>query len=165
MSINGTIFVDPELVKKIKHDLLEKSYYDEIRYNIYSKARWKIVADLTDTFAHVFTGISTILAFASGFFNYALFSFLAGCFGTISLVLLKFSSYALDESKERTNEINILLNKLGITEMPNTSVDENNITNTTSYSINVPKNSDIEEDNLKNKDEPKNSDKKEINNI
>jgi hypothetical protein len=112
------VFIDPELVNKIKKDIIEKSYYSDVKFNIRWKSYWKIIADVSETFAHIFTGVSAILAFASGFFNYTLLSFIAGCFGTGALVLLKFSSYAIAQSKERTQQVNLILDKLGIVDIP-----------------------------------------------
>ena len=107
------------LVERIRTELIEVNYYNDIKYNIRSKSRWKFMSDFTEASSYIFTGISVILSFACTSFDNTNLSFAAGVFGTIALVLLKFSSYALSESKERTNQVNILLKKLEIDEIPN----------------------------------------------
>lgn len=103
---------------KIKTELVNPNYYNDIKRSIRGKSRWKFIGDFTEAISHIFTGISVILSFACGFFDDLVLSFIAGVFGIIALVLLKFSHYAINESKERTEEVNILLNKLKIDEIP-----------------------------------------------
>ena len=115
-------YPDQELIKKIRTELIDSSYYNDISNGIHSKTIWKSVSDATEVVAHIFLGTASILAFASGFFNYTLLAFFSGCSGTIALVLLRFSVFAMGESKERTEEVNILLNKLGMEEIPNIAI-------------------------------------------
>lgn len=118
-----SIASDTNLTNKIRKELVEVTYYDDIKYNIHSRSRWKIIGDTTEAIAHIFTGITAILAFAAGFFNFAMFSFIAGCLGTASLVLLQFSSYAMKESKERTEQVNRMLTSLGIDRIVDITID------------------------------------------
>lgn len=130
ITTNTEIYVDSELVDKVKKDLIDVSYYNDIKFNIKSKSFWKAIADITETLSQIFTVVSTIFAFSAGFFNHVLLSFIAGCLGTSALILLKFSSYATKESRERTQQVNMLLEKLGITEIPDiTSVVTDSISN------------------------------------
>lgn len=115
--------MNTELINKIRTELVEPTYYSDVKYNIGSKSRWKFIGDLTETLSRIFSGLGTILAFAAGFFNYSLFSFIAGCFGITSLVLLQFSSYSMKESKERTDQVNILLEQIGIDKIANIAID------------------------------------------
>jgi len=105
------------LAEKIKTELIEVNYYNDIKYNIKSKSRWKFIGDFTETISYIFNGMTVILTFACGTFDNILLSFVAGVFGIIALVLLKFSSYAMKESKERAEQVNILLKKLKIEEI------------------------------------------------
>ena len=112
-----------EFIHKIKKELIEKTYYDDLKDNLSSKSRWKTIGDVTEAFAHLFMGISAILAFAAGSFNLTLLSFISGCVATTSLVLLRFSSYCMKESTERTTQVNKILHKLGIEEIADITVD------------------------------------------
>ncbi|XWV26896.1 hypothetical protein QJ857_gp0154 [Tupanvirus soda lake] len=112
-----------DLVNKIRTELVEKTYFNDVKYNIKSKSRWKIVGDIAEAISHILTGVSAVLAFAAGFFDYKELSFVAGCLGTISLVLFQFSYYATKESKERTKQVNRILDKLGIDEIVDITID------------------------------------------
>ena len=119
----------PNLISKIKGEIIDKSYYQDVKSNIRSKNIWKYIGDISSTLSHVMLALATILAFAAGFFKIVVLSFLSGCFSTIALSLSQFSVYALKESRERTHRVNTILNKLGISEIPNLvggSVDINN---------------------------------------
>ncbi|BCS82879.1 hypothetical protein QLL95_gp1244 [Cotonvirus japonicus] len=108
---------------RIKKELIDTSYYGDVKYNLRSKSRWKFIGDLTESLSQICVGIATVLAFSAGFYELNLLSFLSGSFGTSSLVLLQFSSYAMKESKERTQQVNILLKKLGLDSIPDIIVE------------------------------------------
>jgi len=110
--------------------LIATNYLSDVENMIDGRSRWKRIGDVTETVSKVSTGLTSILAFAAGFFGYTVLSFIAGCFGTISLVLLQFSSYAMNESKEYTNEVNRILSQLGIEEVVDIASDPVNFTNT-----------------------------------
>ena len=112
-----------DLKNKIQEELIEKTYYNDIKWNLRSRSIWKGVGDATEALSQILTGAATILAFAAGFFNYAMLSFIAGCLGTGALVFLKFSSYSMKESKERTEEVNQILIKLGMAPVVNVAID------------------------------------------
>lgn len=114
---------------RIKRELLDSMYYRDVRYNLRSRFRWKFIGDFTEAFSHIFTGVATILAFASGFFGLDILAFLAGCFGAVSLVILQFSSYAVKESRERTVQVNRILRKLGMDEIADITIDSTGVSN------------------------------------
>ncbi len=113
------------LIDKINKELIEPTYYDDIKNNLYGRSKWKTISDITETISKILAGITTVLAFAAGFFDMSFLSFMAGCLGTISLVLLQFSSYCSNESKERTIRANQILKNLGITNI----IDINDVDN------------------------------------
>jgi hypothetical protein len=114
--------VSTEEVTKIRKDLVEESIYNDIKYNIRSKSRWKFIGDLTETIAHLFMLAGSVLAFATGSFNIINLSFASGSCGILSLSLLRFSSYAMKESSERTVQVNMLLEKIGISKLPDITI-------------------------------------------
>ena len=111
------------IINKIRSELVDESYYNDIKYNLSSKSRWKFIGDISEALAYLCSGLSTMLAFSSGFFSIRLLPFIAGCFGTGSLLLFIFSSYAMKESKERTKQVNYLLSDLGIHKIPDIVID------------------------------------------
>lgn len=112
-----------ELLKKINTELIEKTYYNDVKRNLRERCLCKCAGDISEALAHIFAGIGVVLSFSAGFFNLYILSFLAGCFGTIALILLQCSSYSMKESRERTDEVNILLDKLGLSDIPNIAID------------------------------------------
>lgn len=112
-----------QFINKVKKELIETTYYRDLKYNIRSKSRWKFVGDFTETLAHILIGIATILAFSAGFFKNEYLSFASGCVSTASLVFIQFSSYSVRESKERTAQVNTILTKLGIDSIPDITID------------------------------------------
>lgn len=111
------------LATRIKKDLVDPNLYDDVKYNIRSKSRWKLIADISETFAQVLLCASVVLSFASGSFDQRVLSFIAGAFGAASMSLLLFSSYSMRESKERTAQVNIILRSLGINQIPDITID------------------------------------------
>ena len=83
-----------------------------------------------------------MLAFAAGFFDSVILSFLAGCFGTFALILRQFSSFSIKESSERTQQVNKVLQKLGIDEIVDIAIDSTAsnaiVINTTEKNDNEP---------------------------
>ncbi len=122
---NDTIIpiVSDDEVDKIRNELVEQSIYRDVKYNINGKSRLKFIADLTETLAHIIIVIGSILAFASGSFNIFYLSFVAGSCNVISVSLLRFSSYAMRESRERTVQVNMILRKIGIGTIPDIAID------------------------------------------
>lgn len=106
------------LVEKIRTEILERNYYNDVNYNIRCKSICKFTADISENLAYLSIGLSSIFSFASGFFDNIYLAFISGLFGVLSLSLLKFSSYSMKESRERTTQVNIILKRLGIEEIP-----------------------------------------------
>lgn len=122
----GNMRQNKELLKKISNELIEKTYYNDVKRNLRERCLCKCIGDISEALAHIIAGIGIVLSFAAGFFDLYILSFLAGCFGTVAMILLQCSSYSMKESRERTDEVNILLEKLGINEIPNIAIDSAN---------------------------------------
>ena len=115
-----------EFVQRIKTELVEKSYFNDIKYNIRSRSRWKIMGDVCEVLAYLCMGLAGIFAFAAGFFGQRILSFVAGCLSIAAPLFLKFSSRAMAESTERTNQVNCLLKALDIDTIPDIVIDSAN---------------------------------------
>lgn len=136
ISLNPTNDVSEEMIEKIRKELIEKTYYSDIKYNIGSKSRWKCAGDVSETLAHIIIAMGIILAFATGFFNVNFLAFISGSMSTGALVFLRFSSYAMKESKERTYQVNRLIEKLGFDDIPDITIDSAGSDIATNISIN-----------------------------
>ncbi|QGR53725.1 putative membrane protein [Moumouvirus maliensis] len=110
------------IFKEIIRKEVEKTYQNDIKYNLRSKSRWKFIGDFVEALSELCLLASTILAFSAGFYDYMLLSYLAGLMGTISLALIGFSNYAIKESRERTKQVNILLDKIGSETIPDITI-------------------------------------------
>ena len=93
-------------------------YEKDVNDNISARYTCRKTGHILEVVSQLFSLGSTILAFSAGFYDIKLLSFIAGCLGSLSLATLKTSAFALKESKERTNALNILLEKLGLTTIP-----------------------------------------------
>lgn len=114
---------NPQLMDRIKKELVDVNYYDDVSYNIRSKSRWKFIGDACEALSKLVMGSSTILSFAAGSYDYQTLSFIAGSLGVGALVLGGLSSYAMRESRERTDQVNKLLENLGISKIPDIVID------------------------------------------
>ena len=110
---------DQTLVSEIKTGLVNPTYYSEIKTNLKARADWKSTGNVMDAASKVFSCFATILAFAGGAYDNQIVSFVSGCCGTVSLVLLTFSAYSMFQSKQRTDEVNTELSKLGMDNIVN----------------------------------------------
>ena len=85
---------------------------------IKGKRCWKTIGQIFETLSKILVAASGILSFASGYYKNDTLSFLAGSISTISLAMLQFSSFCFKENKKQSDELNILLKKLGIDTIP-----------------------------------------------
>ncbi|AGC01720.1 hypothetical protein H012_gp745 [Acanthamoeba polyphaga moumouvirus] len=120
-NIASNISQDTAFKEIIKKEV-EKTYQSDIKYNLKSKSRWKFIGDFVEALSELCLLASTILAFSAGFYDYLLLSYLAGLMGTISLSLIGFSNYAVKESRERTKQVNTLLDKIGSETIPDITI-------------------------------------------
>jgi hypothetical protein len=67
--------------------------------------------------------IGTTLAFASGFWNYQTLAFISGAFCTLGLGMGEYSSFAIKASVDQTDNVNRVLEKLRIRQVPNVVID------------------------------------------
>ena len=137
--------------EKVKSDimmtLVEPSYYNDVKETIKGRSCWRISGHVFETLSKIFLAVSGVLSFAAGVYDDKLLSFVAGTLSTVSLATFQLSSYSFKQNKKNTLELNQLLEKLDIEEVP---VFDNNATDIMSRRI---------ED---NKDEDKAESKKEF---
>ena len=97
--------IKPDIVTNI----LQPAIKDEIATQARWRARWYRLGNLFESFSVFFSGISAGLAFASGFFEYPLLAFIAGCVATLVTISMKYSTHAHKEGNERTRGLNLNL--------------------------------------------------------
>ena len=99
-------------------ELIEPSYFTDVKEMLEDRKSWRNIGDHFSTISKIFVGLSGVFSFASGNFQNQNFSFIAGTISVLSLVCLQFSSYALKESKRKTDDLNKILTKLNISNIP-----------------------------------------------
>lgn len=103
-------------------DMLASAIKEEVFSMIRWRDAWKKFGDACEATAKGLTGVSAVLAFASSATDVVktadILSFVSGSVGTLGLVLLTYSSYAIKESRQRTSELNGVLQSIGVTPVP-----------------------------------------------
>jgi hypothetical protein len=118
MISNQDSVVSEDIKKKIMREHVEPSYIHDIQSMIRGKRCWKLFGQFFETLSKIFVAIGCILSFSSGYYQDKVLSFLAGSVSTVSLAMLQFSSFSFKENKKQSQELNILLNKLGLDTIP-----------------------------------------------
>ena len=102
--------------------MIAQAYRGEVASMIRWRDAWKKFGDACEAIAKGLTGASAVLAFASSAIRDTetadILSFTSGTVSTVGLVLLAYSSYAVKESRQRTFELNGILDSIGVTPVP-----------------------------------------------
>lgn len=114
--------VSREDAEKAMRALVLKYYSEETEEMLKGKRWWRKTGEFLEAASKIMGGVSSVLAFAassniSTHISDSL-AFSSGCIGTFSLVILTFSAYASTESRQRTVDLNKLLEKFSITPVP-----------------------------------------------
>lgn len=113
--------ISSETKHSIMTTLIEPTYYKDIKNLIGERDFWRKTGNSFETSSKIFVGATSIVSFAAGIYKYELLSFFSGAISVCSIVFMQFSSYAYNESKERTSKLNKLLEKLKIDTIPDIS--------------------------------------------
>lgn len=107
-----------DLRDEVFQDIVAPDIVSELRSIVVWRRRWRSIGNYCEGFAQIIIGVAGMLSFAAGFFNNQLLSFAAGCASTLCLVMMRFSSYAENESVERNTILSRILTRVGIAPMP-----------------------------------------------
>lgn len=105
-----------QLRSNIEDYIINPTIETEIKGLIKARTLWKTISHTTELLGYILIVLATIFAFLDKL--HTILTFVAGCLNTTALALLKFSDYANNESKERTEVLNTLLIRLNITGIP-----------------------------------------------
>jgi hypothetical protein len=111
-------YFNTEAKTRIKQKLAN-SIEKDINDIIYWRFCYRKIGNYFESISQIVTLSTTIVAFSAGYMDDKLLSFIAGCLGSISLALLKASSFSYKESGERNEQLNILLDTYKFEELPN----------------------------------------------
>lgn len=119
--------VRDEIKEKIMTNYVEKSYEYDVESLIHGRRRWKRTGQAFETMSKIFLAVGGILSFSSYYYKLDTLSFASGSVSVISLGCLQFSSFCYLENKKQSNELNVVLRKLGMETIPELSRELENI--------------------------------------
>lgn len=98
--------VNPHLYRDVT-DVSNASYF------------WRKVANCTEALGRFLIVMQSIVSFGSAVYDLPTLGFVSGSTSIFAMGLIAYSSYALQESKERTDEMNLILQHQTISAVPN----------------------------------------------
>lgn len=98
--------------------LINYSYKRDVADTVYGRFAWRKLSNAGESASRVLAGGSTVVAFAAGVYGIDSLSFVAGALGTLGLVCMTLSGYAARESRERTDQLNAVLEHVGVAAVP-----------------------------------------------
>jgi hypothetical protein len=122
--MDSNLHISNDVKEQIVRKHIEPNYIHEISKLIQGKKNWKLIGQIFETSSKALVAIGGIVSFAAGSYNNFHLSFIAGAISTISLATLSFSSFGYKEQKKQGLELNNLLKKLKIEEVP---INERNV--------------------------------------
>jgi hypothetical protein len=105
----------------IVNNIIKPGYKKEIEDYSYNRVMWKKRGMRFETTSKIFIGFGSIASFAAGVYGYQTLSFVSGAISTISLVFLQYANFSYKESKKCHNDLNNLLENIGIKKLPEVS--------------------------------------------
>lgn len=105
----------------IVNNIIKPGYKKEIEDYSYNRVMWKKRGMRFETTSKIFIGFGSIASFAAGVYGYQTLSFVSGAISTISLVFLQYANFSYKESKKCHNDLNNLLENIGIKKLPELS--------------------------------------------
>jgi hypothetical protein len=102
--------IEPDLLKNIK-DTSSAAFF------------WRKVGNVCEAVGKMFVVFQGLLAFASATFNVSYLGFISGALSIVAMGLFSYSTYSMNESKERSNQLNMLLTYTGIDPVPSIEID------------------------------------------
>jgi len=103
---------DENVIEEMRIKIIIPELYRNVESLSKAPRYWRNISNFTETLGMLSVGINIILAFSSTTFDDKNYAVYAGIAGTIGIILNQFSSFALKESKERTDEYNKILNEV-----------------------------------------------------
>ncbi len=110
---------------KTKADILKvvnANYLDDVITTSRDKYVCKRCSDFFEPIGQILIASGIVVTFAAPSFNVSFLPYIAGSLGVVGSALIKLASYAMKESSERTKELNMLLDSIGIKQIPDIAV-------------------------------------------
>jgi hypothetical protein len=103
-----------ELKIRIEKELLEPSYYDEVKTIIRNKEYWHNTGKVFEVISKLLISSGCVLSFSSGYYQNPTLSFISGSISTCSLAMIQFSTFCYKEEQKNRAYMSKILNKFNI---------------------------------------------------
>lgn len=99
-------------------ELIEPYYKNVVKNTLQGRQCWRRTGITFETISKIMVAFGSILSFSAGVYQDQTLSFVSGSISCLSLAFLQFSSFSYKENKKQSEELNILLKKLGLETIP-----------------------------------------------
>jgi hypothetical protein len=111
-------YTDNQMRQEVIHDLIQPTIVTDIKTAIRNRFAWNVIGHIFETSSKILLASSGILSFASGYYKRETLSFVSGSVCTMSLACAQFASYSFRESKKNSENLNLVLKKMKIQDVP-----------------------------------------------
>jgi hypothetical protein len=110
--------VSDEEANNIIKNIIVPNIVKDIKQLSSTPRTWRNISNFTQTLSHISAAVGIVFSFCSAAYGITDWGIYGGIASTLSVILNKFSDYAKKESKERTEELNIILTQFKISSVP-----------------------------------------------
>ena len=98
--------------------LIEPYYKNVVKNTLNARQCWRKTGIAFETISKIMVAFGSIISFSAGVYENQTLSFVSGSISCLSLAFLQFSSFSYKENKKQSEELNVLLKKLGLETIP-----------------------------------------------
>ena len=99
-------------------NLIEPYYKNVVKNTLSARQCWRKTGIAFETISKIMVAFGSIISFSAGVYEDQTLSFVSGSISCLSLAFLQFSSFSYKENKKQSEELNVLLKKLGLETIP-----------------------------------------------
>ena len=99
-------------------ELIEPYYKNVVKNTLSARQCWRKTGIAFETISKIMVAFGSIISFSAGVYDDPTLSFVSGSISCLSLAFLQFSSFSYKENKKQSEELNVLLKKLGLETIP-----------------------------------------------
>ena len=99
-------------------NLIEPYYKNVVKNTLSARQCWRKTGIAFETISKIMVAFGSIISFSAGVYENQTLSFVSGSISCLSLAFLQFSSFSYKENKKQSEELNVLLKKLGLETIP-----------------------------------------------
>ena len=116
------VAVDP-IKEKIQHRIVDKHLVRDAYDTSKASFFWRKIGNSCEGLAKTLVISQSVISFAAATFDKPILGFVSGGMSAVAIGLYGFASYSMSESKERTEQLNLVIGYKGIPPVPNIAMD------------------------------------------